>query len=91
MGLSEYMRTVGVEARKASVQICRAPTERKNRALLAIGEAILSQRSALMSANEQDLEAGRKNGLSEPMLDRLIFTDERFETMVEGLSQVDLV
>ncbi|MDA0271925.1 MAG: glutamate-5-semialdehyde dehydrogenase [Proteobacteria bacterium] len=88
MGLSEYMRTVGVEARKASVQICRASTETKNQALLAIGEAILSRRSALMSANEQDLEAGRKNGLSDPMLDRLIFTDERFETMVEGLSQV---
>jgi glutamate-5-semialdehyde dehydrogenase len=88
MGLSEYMRTVGVEARKASVQICRASTETKNQALLAIGEAILARRSALMSANEQDLESGRKNGLSDPLLDRLTFTDERFETMVEGLRQV---
>ncbi|HIE87269.1 MAG TPA: gamma-glutamyl-phosphate reductase, partial [Gammaproteobacteria bacterium] len=88
MGQSEYMRTVGVEARKASVEICRASTETKNGALLAIGEAILANRSALMSANEQDLESGRKNGLSEPMLDRLTFTDERFETMVAGLRQV---
>ena len=61
MGLSEYMRTVGAEARKASVQICRASTETKNEALLAIGDAILAHRSALMSANEQDLESGRKN------------------------------
>jgi glutamate-5-semialdehyde dehydrogenase len=88
MGQSEYMRTVGVEARKASVEICRASTETKNGALLAIGEAILANRSVLMSANEQDLESGRKNGLSEPMLDRLTFTDERFETMVAGLRQV---
>ncbi len=88
MGQSEYMRTLGVEARKASVQICRASTETKNEALLAIGEAILAKRSALMSANEQDLESGRKNGLSDPMLDRLTFTDERFEIMVEGLRQV---
>ena len=88
MGQSEYMRTVGVEARKASVEICRASTETKNEALLAIGEAILAKRSALMFANEQDLESGRKNGLSDPMLDRLTFTDERFETMVEGLRQV---
>ena len=88
MGQSDYMRTVGAEARKAAVQICRASTETKNEALLAIGEAILAKRSALMFANEQDLESGRKNGLSDPMLDRLTFTDERFETMVEGLRQV---
>ena len=88
MGQSEYMRTLGGEARKASVQICRASTKTKNEALLAIGEAILAKRSSLMSANEQDLESGRKNGLSDPMLDRLTFTDERFEIMVEGLRQV---
>ncbi|MBT5700658.1 MAG: glutamate-5-semialdehyde dehydrogenase [Gammaproteobacteria bacterium] len=88
MGQSDYMRTLGAEARKAAVQICRASTETKNEALLAIGEAILAKRSALMFANEQDLESGRKNGLSDPMLDRLTFTAERFETMVEGLRQV---
>ena len=88
MGQSEYMRILGVEARKASVKICRASTETKNEALLAIGEAILTKRNALMSANEQDLESGRKNGLSDPMLDRLTFTDQRFEIMVEGLRQV---
>jgi len=82
------MHNLGVEARKASVQICRASTETKNEALLAIGEAIFTKRSALMSANEQDLETGRKNGLSDPMLDRLAFTDERFEVMVEGLGRV---
>ena len=88
MAQSGYMHTVGSDARKASVEICRASTETKNEALLAIGEAILANRSALMSANEQDLESGRKNGLSEPMLDRLTFTDERFETMFAGLQQV---
>jgi glutamate-5-semialdehyde dehydrogenase len=88
MGQSEYMRILGLEARKASVQICRASTETKNDALLAIGEAILAKRNALMSANDQDLESGRKNGLSDPVLDRLTFTDQRFEIMVEGLSQV---
>ena len=34
MGQSEYMRSVGVEARKASVEICRASTETKNRCLM---------------------------------------------------------
>ena len=88
MGQSEYMRKVGVEARKASVQISRASAETKNNALLAIGDCIKAQRNALMMANEKDLESGKKNGLSGPMLDRLTFTDERFETMIEGLNQV---
>lgn len=88
MALSEYMKTTGVQARQASVAIGRASTETKNQALLAIGEAIMARRSELMAANEKDLEAGRQSGLSEPLLDRLKFTDERFETMVEGLRQV---
>ncbi len=41
-----------------------------------------------MLSNEKDLEAGRENGLSDPLLDRLTFTDARFESMVEGLQQV---
>jgi len=60
MGQSEYMRTLGVEARKASVEICRASTETKNSALLAIGEAILANRTALMSANEQTLNQSKE-------------------------------
>lgn len=88
MGLSAYMQTVGTEARNAAVAVCRASAKLKNDALLAIGDEILSARSELMSLNEKDLEAGRSNGLSEPLLDRLMFTDARFETMVEGLQQV---
>ena len=86
--LSDYMRVVGVNAREASAEVCRASTATKNAALRAIGDEILSRRTALMEANEQDLEKGRANGLSEPLLDRLIFTDAGFEVMVEGLQQV---
>ena len=88
MAISEYMRTVGQQARSASVEVCRASTRLKNDALLAIGDAILSGRSELMLANEKDLEAGQNHGLSAPLLDRLTFTDARFESMVEGLRQV---
>lgn len=88
MAISEYMQTVGKQARAASVEVCRASTQLKNDALTAIGDAILARRSSLMQANEKDLEAGRKNGLSDPLLDRLTFTEARFESMVEGLQQV---
>lgn len=86
--LSAYMRQVGEAARAASAQVCRASTQLKNSALLAIGDEILKRRDSLMAENEKDLEAGRRNGISEPLLDRLMFTDARFESMVEGLVQV---
>jgi glutamate-5-semialdehyde dehydrogenase len=88
MGLSEYMQEVGLAARKASAEVSRASTETKNQALLAIGDEIVACRTELLAANEKDLEAGRSNGLSDPLLDRLMFTEDRFESMVAGLQQV---
>ncbi len=85
---SDYMHKVGIEARKASALVCRATTEIKNSALRAIGEEILARRDALMAGNEKDLAVGLSNELSEPLLDRLTFTDARFDAMVEGLNQV---
>nr|WP_258054383.1 glutamate-5-semialdehyde dehydrogenase [Pseudomonas aeruginosa] len=39
-------------------------------------------------ANEQDLAAGRANGLEPAMLDRLALTPARIDDMIEGLRQV---
>jgi glutamate-5-semialdehyde dehydrogenase len=86
--MSEYMQQVGADARKASALVCRASTQTKNDSLKAIGDEILARRDALMVANEKDLASGRKNGLSDPLLDRLMFTDARFDSMIEGLHQV---
>ncbi|MBF3061063.1 gamma-glutamyl-phosphate reductase, partial [Pseudomonas aeruginosa] len=42
----------------------------------------------LSHANEQDLAAGRANGLEPAMLDRLALTPARIDDMIEGLRQV---
>ncbi|MDE9399288.1 glutamate-5-semialdehyde dehydrogenase, partial [Pseudomonas aeruginosa] len=42
----------------------------------------------LSHANEQDLTAGRANGLEPAMLDRLALTPARIDDMIEGLRQV---
>ena len=82
------MQQVGIAARKASTLVCRASTELKNNALRAIGDEIVARRDALMEENEKDLAQGRDNGLSEPILDRLTFSETRFDSMIEGLHQV---
>ncbi len=79
---------MGAAARQASVAINKASTAQKNDALLAIGEAILSQREQLFLENKKDLENAEKNGISDALLDRLTFNDARFDTMVAGLQQI---
>ena len=86
--MKKYMLDLGRAAQKAAVENRCATTEQKNIALRAIGEEILKSRDFLMVENEKDLLQGRKKKIGEALLDRLTFTDARFDTMVEGLHQV---
>lgn len=86
--IKQYMTTLGQQARAASRVLAKTNTNQKNRALLATAEAIDAQREALAQANQQDLDNGKANGLTEALLDRLALTPERIDGMIEGLKQV---
>lgn len=88
MNIAEYMQDLGAKARQASRVMAAASTEKKNRALLAMAEAIDTSRDALAKANAVDLEKGAANGLDAAMLDRLELTPARIDGMIEGLRQV---
>ena len=84
----DYMTRLGRAAREASRVIGRASTAQKNRALQATADALDDARTELSAANELDLSAGRANGLSPYMLERLTLTPARIDSMIEGLRQV---
>ncbi len=84
----DYMSRLGRDARAASRLLARTATAQKNRALLAAADALDAARAELSHANEQDLAAGRANGLEPAMLDRLALTPARIDDMIEGLRQV---
>ncbi|HCL2729606.1 TPA: glutamate-5-semialdehyde dehydrogenase [Pseudomonas aeruginosa EF8E] len=84
----DYMSRLGRDARAASRLLARAATAQKNRALLVAADALDAARAELSHANEQDLAAGRANGLEPAMLDRLALTPARIDDMIEGLRQV---
>jgi glutamate-5-semialdehyde dehydrogenase len=83
-----YMQTVGVQARAAARLVAAADSNSKNVALITIAGMLESSAQRLQAENQKDLEAGRDNGLSEAMLDRLELTKERISGMAEGLRQV---
>ena len=82
------MRNLGARARAASRSMAGAPTQAKNAALTAITDLIADRMPAIQSANRLDLDEGRSNGLSAPLLDRLELTDARIHSMAEGLRQI---
>ncbi|BFM05439.1 glutamate-5-semialdehyde dehydrogenase [Halioxenophilus aromaticivorans] len=88
MNVQDYMVQLGQQARASAKVMATATTETKNNALLAIASALDSQREAIIKANQQDMAAGRDNGLDAALLDRLELNSNRIDGMIEGLQQV---
>jgi glutamate-5-semialdehyde dehydrogenase len=88
MDITDYMQTLGRQARAASRAMARADSATRNRALLLIADAIERESGALREANERDLEAARTAGLDPAMVDRLTLSPSAIATMVEGLRQI---
>ncbi len=74
-------------AKAAAPALALADTEAKNRALLAMADAILQDCSHILQENGVDMEAA-KSHISPVMLDRLRLTESRLEAMAEGIRQV---
>ncbi|WP_373019508.1 glutamate-5-semialdehyde dehydrogenase [Thiomicrorhabdus sp.] len=88
MDIQAYMQQLGQQARRAARVLVRASTAQKNRALLAMAEAIENSADVLKAENAKDLENGKQNGLDAAMLDRLALTDAGIAGIAEGLRQV---
>lgn len=74
-------------ARTARPALQRANTEQKNAALLAMADRLWADRTAILAANAQDMEAARGR-TGDVMLDRLALTEDRVAAMAEGVRQV---
>jgi glutamate-5-semialdehyde dehydrogenase len=83
--LTSRIHEIGSAAREAARLLATTSSAKKNEALLAMAEQLLAQSEAILAANAHDLEAGRKNGLSEAMLDRLKLDAKRLTSMAEGI------
>lgn len=88
MDIKQYMQQVGQQARAASREMARADSNAKNTALLAIASELEWNAEKIIEANGKDLEAGRKRGLDEALLDRLELNGERIAGMAQGLHQI---
>lgn len=81
------MKTMLEQAKKAKMEIASLTTTEKNKALFAMAQALLDDSENILAANKLDLEAA-KGTVSDVMLDRLLLTTQRIESMAKGIREV---
>ena len=86
--IKTYMQMVGREARTASHTMAKIDSSSKNKALTEIAASIKKNEKNLLSANKDDLEAAKAQGLDSALIDRLTLTSKGVTNMVEGLLQI---
>ncbi len=74
-------------AKAAAPVLAVADTELKNKALLAMADALEADTAAILAANGLDMEAA-KGHIQPVMLDRLALNESRIQGMADGIRQV---
>lgn len=82
------LHTIGQRAKQAEPVMRTLHTETKNQALRQVAEDLVEKQEEILAANALDVEAGKKAGMSEGLLDRLALNPERIVGMAEGLRQL---
>ncbi len=86
--MTEELKIKGALAKSAAFRLGVIDTETKNKALLAIADALVKNADKIIEANKIDIENAKQNGIRESMIDRLTLTTARIADMAEGVRQV---
>ena len=82
------VHSIADRSRHAARSMARANRAWKDKGLRAIGKALLDSRTQILAANAKDVEAGRANGTSAALLDRLTLNDTRIEALSAALENL---
>lgn len=86
--MNNELASKGKAAKQAARTLAKLDTLTKNKALETIADTLLAQQAVILEANQKDIEAGRTNGLSEALLDRLLLTQARLEDIANDVRSV---
>jgi len=84
----DLISNIGKNAKSASRELAKLSTRKKNSILESMAEALENDREFIKQENAKDLDNGYKNGLSSSLLDRLELTDNRINSMINGIYDV---
>ncbi|GAA0477138.1 glutamate-5-semialdehyde dehydrogenase [Parasphingorhabdus litoris] len=79
---------MGERARTAFAIMSGTTDAQKSAALIAAAAQLRASQKSILAANVQDMNQGRKNGLSDAMLDRLMIDEGRLDAIASAVEQV---
>ncbi|MEC5191118.1 MULTISPECIES: glutamate-5-semialdehyde dehydrogenase [unclassified Arthrobacter] len=82
------VHAIADRSRYAARRMARANRAWKDRGLRAIAAALLERAGHILAANAKDVAAGKANGTSAAMLDRLTLTDSRIKALAVALENL---
>lgn len=82
------IKTQALACREASLTLAQLSSADKAALLEAMASALETQQDAILSANEQDLQAAREKDIGSAMLDRLTLNPERIAGIAAALREV---
>ena len=79
---------LGINAKKAERVLGVASSEKKNKALSFIADALTENSSYILEENKKDIEAAREKGMSESMIDRLSLSEGRIKAIADAAREL---
>ena len=79
------LHEMAAAARAAYLTLASADASARNRALLAMADALLSEKDMIFAENAVDVRLAQEGRLAAPLLKRLAFGEEKLNSVVQGL------
>ncbi len=86
--IEREVHKVAERARDAAADLAPLSRAVKDAALLAIAEALVKRSEEITTANAEDVERARQDGVAPAMIDRLALTPQRIEDIAEAVRDV---
>lgn len=82
------LNRMGERAVSAKYELQKLSSEKKRQVLEAVAEGLIGDAKEILKENAKDIGRGEESGMHPGMIDRLRLTEERIQSMAEGLRQV---
>lgn len=79
---------MGQKAAEAKYEMQRLSAEKKNQVLEIAAKSLVADTDIILTENAKDISRSQDNGMHPGMIDRLRLTEERINSMAEGLRQL---
>jgi len=77
-----------IAAKKASITLANCSSVLKNKALSYISKALLERQDDIIKANKEDIERSTHENLSDPLLKRLRFDENKLDDIISGIKSL---